>query len=199
MLGFSAIGETAMGAIPDAIQRISESRDVVTLSMDAIIIPDGRTNEGTLVRSCSAVWREIAEALHADWSEAFRIPWDKWEELVAGSFKKAGYDQVILTPRSGDFGRDVIATKTGVGSVKIIGSVKAYAPHRMVSQNEVRALLGVLGAERDASKALLTTTSGFAPKTADDPFIAPYLPTRLELMDGDGLQQWLASLLASGP
>src|ERR1700674_1689501 len=29
---------------------------------------------------------------------------ERWEEIVAGAFKKAGYDEVTLTPRSGDHG-----------------------------------------------------------------------------------------------
>ncbi|WP_370137360.1 hypothetical protein [Bradyrhizobium sp. USDA 313] len=33
---------------------------------------------------------------------------------------------MTLTPRSGDHGRDVIAVRSGVGCIKIIGSVKAY-------------------------------------------------------------------------
>jgi restriction system protein len=40
------------------------------------------------------------------------------EEIVAGAFKRARYDEVTLPPRSGDFGRDVIAVKHGVGCVK---------------------------------------------------------------------------------
>src|SRR5262249_58606614 len=118
---------------------------------------------------------------------------EKWEEIVAGAFNKAQYE-VTLTPRSGDHGRDVIAIKRGVGCIKIIGSVKRYAPGNLVGYDEIRALLGVLSGERDASKGIITTTSGFPPKIADDPFIAPFMPTRLELMDGEKLKAWLISL-----
>src|SRR5215472_7722472 len=38
---------------------------------------------------------------------AYQIPPEKWEEIVAGAFKKAQYDEVTLTPRSGDRGRDI--------------------------------------------------------------------------------------------
>ena len=51
---------------------------------------------------------------------AFEIPSYKWEELIAAAFDYAGYDEVILTPRSGDHGRDVIATKNGIGAIRII-------------------------------------------------------------------------------
>ena len=83
---------------------------------------------------------------------------------------------VILTPRSGDHGRDVIATKRGVGCVKILGSVKAYQPGRLVTHDDVRALLGVLSGEMDASKTMLTTTSDFAPRIQEDPFIGRSCP-----------------------
>ena len=51
-----------------------------------------------------------------------------------------------LTPRSGDYGRDVIATsKTKlVGVVRIIDQVKRYTPPNEVTANDVRAMLGVL-------------------------------------------------------
>jgi len=47
-----------------------------------------------------------------------------WEEIIAGAYKKAGFDEVTLTPRSGDLGRDVIAIKKGLGSVRVIDQVK---------------------------------------------------------------------------
>ena len=53
---------------------------------------------------------------------------EKWEEMIAGAYSRAGFDEVILTPRSGDYGRDVIAIRKGIGCIKIIGSVKAYKP-----------------------------------------------------------------------
>jgi hypothetical protein len=38
--------------------------------------------------------------------------------------KKAGFEEVILTPRSGDHGRDVIATKKALGTIRVIDQVK---------------------------------------------------------------------------
>ena len=119
-----------------------------TLSVFSIIIPERTTTEGILVRSTSQVWNEIVQTLGNDWTVAYQIPPDKWEEIVAGAFNKAKYDEVTLTPRSGDHGRDVIAIKHGIGCVKIIGSVKRYAPGNLVDYNDIRALLGVLWRER---------------------------------------------------
>ena len=50
---------------------------IVTLCTSAIIIPDVKTNEGTLIASTSVIWHEIIRRLEKDWSEAFQIPADK--------------------------------------------------------------------------------------------------------------------------
>jgi restriction system protein len=77
--------------------------------------------------------------------------------------QKAGWDEVTLTPRSRDLGRDLIAIKKGIGSVRVIEQVKAYTPPRLVTANDVRALVGVLKSD-GAAKGFLSTTSDFAPK-----------------------------------
>jgi restriction system protein len=164
------------------------------LCVSSIVTPEKKTDGGILIACTSIVWAEIVKRLRDDWTLAQSIPPHVWEEIIAGAFKKAGFDEVTLTPRSGDHGRDVIAVRHGIGSVKIIDSVKAYSPGHLVEYEHVRALLGVLSGERDASKGVISTTSGFPPKIADDPFIAPFLPTRLELMDGKALQKWLSDL-----
>ena len=99
---------------------------------------------------------------------------------------------MILTPRSGDYGRDVIATKHGVGSVRIYDQVKAYAPGHLVPANDVRALAGIL--QGNVSKGVLSTTSDFAPRVSDDPIIGPLMPHRLELRPRGILLPWLDSL-----
>ena len=50
----------------------------------------------------------------------------------------------------------------------------------------MRALIGVLHGD-GASKGFLTTTSDFAPKIKDDPLIIPFMPARLELINGKKL------------
>jgi restriction system protein len=93
--------------------------------------------------------------------QASQLTPEAWEELIAGAFKKDGYDEAILTPRSGDHGRDVIAIRRGL---------KAYAPNRLVPYDAVRALPGVMLGELDASKGIVTTTSDFPPLIEKDPY-----------------------------
>ena len=177
-----------------SVTALTEAAATASITVSSLIIPERKTTEGILVRSTSAIWSEIVQKLGSDWNLAFQLTSDQWEELIAGAFHKAGYDEVTKTPRSGDHGRDVIAIKRGFGCVKILGSVKAYKPDHLVEYDAVRALVGVVTADQKASKGIITTTSDFPPLMEKDPSIAPFLPTRLELVDGKRLQQWLNEL-----
>ena len=139
-----------------------------------------KTTEGRLIEAVALPWFDIIQLLRNDPSIAFQISPDKWEEIVAGAYRKSGFDEVTLTPRSGDHGRDVIAVKKGLGSVRVIDQVKAYKPGHLVTADDVRALIGVLHGD-GASKGFLTTTSDFAPLLRKDPLILPFIPSRLDL------------------
>lgn len=167
------------------------------VSFGAILNYFASVPDGSLVTALYHPWRAIVDELSRDWNLAYKIPPHRWEEVIAGAFEQAGYDEVILTPRSGDFGRDVIATRKGVGCIRILGSVKAYEPSNKVKHDDVRALAGVLHGDPKASKGILMTTSSFAPRISTDPFISPLMPYRLELMDGKHLRAWLIELFNS--
>jgi restriction system protein len=185
---------------PMAIQRyidlltFNDTKPHVTLS--GVIIPEKKVSEGVLISSVSFVWVDIVEMLKGDWSRAHEIPSNVWEELIAGAYDRAGYDEVTLTPRSADHGRDVIATKKGVGAIRILGSVKAYKPGLLVTKEQVHALVGVVSLDPAATKGILTTTSDFAPRILEDKNLARAIPDRIELMNGDKLRLWLCDLLA---
>lgn len=155
-----------------------------------------KITDGNLIISVAPAWDEIIAILEKDPDAAFKIDARKWEEIIAGAYRKAGFDEVILTPRSGDLGRDVIAVKRGYWSIRVIDQVKAHKPGHIVPANDVRALLGVLQADRNATKGIVTTTSDFAPKIATDPFIAPFMPHRLELVNGVELITRLTDIAA---
>lgn len=164
------------------------------LLLQTVIIPGVTTFEGSLIEAVAIPWFDIISHIKDNPSIAHQISPEKWEEIVAGAYKRAGFDEVILTPRSGDFGRDVIAVKRGIGRVRIIDQVKAYKPGHLVTANDVRALMGVLHSD-GASKGFLTTTSDFAPKIKEDPLITPFIPTRLELINGTNLFKRLGELI----
>ena len=166
---------------------------VPSLLLQTVIVPGTRTNEGTLIEAVALPWFDIIELLKTDPGIAFQLSWEKWEEIIAGAYKKAGFEEVTLTPRSGDHGRDVIAIKKGICSIRVIDQVKAYKPPHLVAANDVRALMGVLQGD-GASKGCLTTTSDFAPMIKTDPLIIPFIPSRLELVNGTALFARLEAL-----
>jgi restriction system protein len=172
------------------IQSIAAVSDLL---LQAVIVPGDRTAEGKLIEAVAFPWFYIIDLLKKDPNIAYQIPSDKWEELVAGAYKQFGFEEVTLTPRSGDHGRDVIAIKKGLGSIRVIDQVKAFKPGHLVTANDVRALIGVLHGD-GASKGFLTTTSDFAPWLHKDPLIIPFMPSRLELIDGKKLLATLEEL-----
>jgi restriction system protein len=168
-------------------------RDAASLLLQAVIVPGGKTDQGQLIEAVALPWFEIIELLNRDPSLVYQIKDRKWEEIIAGAYQRAGFDEVTLTPRSGDFGRDIIAVKHGLGTIRIIDQVKAYGPNHLVTADDVRALLGVLQGDK-ASKGFLTTTSDFAPKLRDDILLKPFMPAQLELINGKMLLARLEEL-----
>jgi restriction system protein len=165
---------------------VSIPDDVPSILLQSFVIPLGKTPEGTLIQAALVPWREIIKLIAHDPKAIFQIDPRRWEEIIAAAYEQAGFDEVILTPRSGDYGRDVIAVKKGLGEVRIIDQVKAHKHGHPVTANDVRALMGVLQTD-GASKGFLTTTSDFAPKLKDDPLISPLIPQRLGLINGKQL------------
>jgi restriction system protein len=161
----------------------------------AVVSVGGSTTEGDLIVGVAIPWFEIIRHLQRDPEFLYKIHWRKVEELIAGAYEREGWQDVILTPRSRDGGRDVIASKRGLGSIRILDQVKAYKPGHLVDADEVRAMLGVLEAEQNVSKGLVTTTSSFAPGVETDSRLARFMPYRLELKNGSELLRWLTSLL----
>lgn len=162
--------------------------------VQAVLTFGGKTDDGQLVQGVQIPWELILKLIDEDPREIYNIDPRKWEELIAGAYKQAGWDDVILTPRSGDGGRDVIATKNGIDSIRIIDQVKRYRLGNEVTADEVRAVIGVLSMNQDVTKAVISTTSTFAPELLLDKHIAPLVPYRLELKPRNVLLPWLNGL-----
>ena len=155
--------------------------------LQAVVTYGAKIPEGSLITAIGPAWKAIAAMLAKDPNLMFSIDARRWEEIIAAAYDEAGFDEVILTPRSGDYGRDVIAVKRGHFQVRFIDQMKAYKPGHKVTANDVRAIFGVLSADPTANKGIITTTSEFAPKIESDPLLAPFIPNRLELVDGKKL------------
>lgn len=176
----------SMGGVP--------AEPLASITLKALLQIREPSKEGLLIEAVALPWFRILDLLRSDPGAAYRIDSRTWEEIIAGAYKRAGFDEVILTPRSGDKGRDVVATKHGVGSIRVFDQVKAYRPGHLVTAEEVRAMLGVVTGAMNVSKGIVTTTSGFAPRLTEDDFIKPFIPYRLELKDRDALLSWLDEL-----
>lgn len=161
------------------------------IALKALLEFRGTSAEGSLVRAVAVPWFEILERIRRDPDGAYQIDPRTWEEIIAGAYTRAGFDEVVLTPRSGDKGRDVVATKSGIGSIRIFDQVKAYKPGHVVTAEEVRAMIGVITGAGNVSKGVVTTTSTFAPRVMEDEYIKPFLPYRLELKPREPLLAWL--------
>ena len=167
--------------------------DVGLLLQQTIVQRGAKTTDGHIVEAVTLPWFDIIAAMQRDPELPYKMPWERLEELVAGAYKRAGFEDVTLTPRSGDRGRDVIATKYGLATIRVIESVKRYGRNNPVRLDDVRALLGVLEGD-GASKAFLTTTSDFAPGIRQDALLKPLLGPRLELVNGKQLLARLVEL-----
>jgi len=159
------------------------SHSLPPILLGAIVNPIGSLPDGDIIFTLQPAWEAILKIAKTNPEILFNLSSRQWEQVVAACYDKAGFDEVILTPRSGDKGRDVIAVKNGMWSVRIIDQVKAYKPNHLVKADEVRALMGVLLGESNASKGVVTTTSDFAPRLKEDPLISPFLPHRLQLVN----------------
>jgi len=164
------------------------------ITLKSLLIFGDKLAAGRLVKAVAVPWYEILAMIKKDPESIYQIDPFKWEEIIAGAYERAGFDEVVLTPRSGDGGKDIIATKHGAGSVRFYDQVKAYRPGHLVTANDVRAILGVIAGSPDVSKGIITTTSRFAPRIREETTISQFVPFRLELKDKDELIQWLDSL-----
>ena len=62
--------------------------------------------EGLTVRAVALPWFLILDMIERDPAATYQIDPRRWEEIIAGAYEREGFDEVILTPRSGDNGRD---------------------------------------------------------------------------------------------
>lgn len=157
-----------------------------------LVVLGGSTDEGQLVEGLTIPWAAIVREIERDPTFLYQVHWRKVEELIAAAYAASGWIDVTLTPRSGDKGRDIIATLPGRWTFRIVDQVKAYAPGNPVPADDVRSLAGVLHRDQNVSKAILTTTSTFAPGIAEE--WKKFIPHRLQLVSGEELTKWLRSL-----
>jgi restriction system protein len=180
--------------VTDANEFLAINRGPEVLLESTIIRYGEKTEEGTLVTSAAAAWFEIRKQIELDPGFRFEFAESprKFEEFIAGTYVESQFDEVTVTPRSGDKGRDVIAVKSGFYSQRILDQVKAYSAHRLVTHDEVRALAGVVSLDTNTSKGMITTTADFQPGIWSE--FENLMPYRLQLRNGEFLLKLLKGL-----
>jgi restriction system protein len=167
------------------------------LLLQAIIEPGAKTHEGVLIRAVALPWFAIVKRILDDPSFVYQFAQHprKFEEFLAACYRQAGYQNVVLTPASGDLGIDVIvvATLPGAGTIRFVDQAKACSAGKIVSANDVRAITGVLYRERHTHKGIITTTATFA-KNVGKEFQHLIRQQRLILKDHDKLLDWLREI-----
>ncbi|WP_287222464.1 restriction endonuclease [Mesorhizobium sp.] len=183
-----------------AAARDSNEIPTSALLLQSLVTAGVNVPEGARIVTVTLPWVAIMSEIAKDPKFLFHFVQAprKFEEFIAGAYEQAGYN-VILTPQRGDFGRDVIASKEGFGSVRILDQAKAYSSGHLVGHDELRAMLGVLSADQNASKAVISTTSAFQPGVLSSAEFTKFMPYRLELKDGPALSAWLEELRNKKP
>jgi restriction system protein len=181
--------------LPPPVSVLSERDELLSnppleVMLQAVVTLGEKTSEGHVIEAVAIPWLAFLDHLKRNPGAIHAIDWRKVEEVIAAGYADSGYS-VILTPRSGDKGRDVIATKYDGVSVRILDQVKAYTPGHVVSLDDVHAMLGVLCSEQNVSKGIITTTSEFAPGVYTDENVKRFMPYRLDLRPKNALLEWL--------
>jgi hypothetical protein len=80
--------------IVGSMQSITAISDLL---LQAVVVPGDKTDTGRLIEAVALPWFDIISLLERDPNTAFQIPAYRWEEIIAGSYRRAGLDEVILT------------------------------------------------------------------------------------------------------
>jgi len=112
-----------------------------------------------------------------------------FELFVATLIDQLGFEDVQVTPRSGDQGRDILAVKSVHGiSILFAFECKRYKPENPVGPDILRALLGTIRHGRtSANKGVLVTASTFTSGAREYLLLEPALDGK----DFEGVVDWL--------
>jgi len=87
----------------------------------------------------------------------------KFEEIIADLFKYCGYKSISTTPKSGDYGADIIMKKKGI---KYIVQVKKYGKDNKIGRRDLQCLQGA--AQHFQATGKIFVTYGFFTYSAID-------------------------------
>ena len=192
------VGEAASVQVVEPAKQAGQDQQAPLIAVQEVVLQSvfvefgEKTDEGMLIRAVTLPFLQIIKEIEHDPDVLTRLTPRQFEEIIAGAYIRDGWPDVVLTPASGDRGRDVIATRPEFGQIRIIDQAKRFDPKYKVSANDVRALIGVLHMQQNVTKAFVTTTSTFAPGIYDE--FKGLIPNRLVLRNGEQVNQWLTGI-----
>lgn len=168
--------------------RFSEptAEDVEELDLDRPGIAE--PNRSAILSVARLPFELIAKILRAP-NEVRNLTPRQFEEFIADTLTQLGFTDVVLTPRSRDGGKDVIASNK-INGIPLVFyfECKKYADGNKVQLDTLRALLGTIAHESNqVNKGVLVTTSTFTQGSRE--FILS--EARLDGKDYDGVLGWI--------
>lgn len=134
--------------------------EIDEIEPENIILPD--EHKSNLIKVEGFPLRVISSILR-DPKQLRNLSPRQFEGFIADILSKLEFENVVLTPRSSDGGKDVIASKKVNGiPVSFYFECKKYAKGNKIQLNTLRALLGVVAYDQNkANIGVLVTTSTF--------------------------------------
>ena len=160
-------------------------------SLDPAELEISDSQRKSLLTVSSLPFKVIAQILRSP-AELRNLSPRQFEEFIAETLVRLGFNDVVLTPRSRDGGKDVIASQE-ISNIPITFyfECKKYAEDNKIQLETLRSLLGTLAHEaQNVNKGVLVTTSTFT--SGANKFILS--EARLDGKDYDGIVGWISDL-----
>ncbi|MBI4680631.1 MAG: restriction endonuclease [Nitrospirae bacterium] len=176
---------------PNSILKLAypESSDIDSIEPDNLAIDD--EEKSALITVDRLPLRVLSRILEHP-EEIRNLTPRQFEEFIADLLSDLGFKNVILTPRSGDGGKDIIAGHSVHGiPLTFYFECKKYAEGNKVQLDTMRSLLGTVAHDsRTVNKGILVTTSTFTRGCKE--FILA--ESRVDGKDYDGILGWIDEL-----
>jgi HJR/Mrr/RecB family endonuclease len=149
--------------------------------------------ERAIAKLSDGAWSQLIKHF-ATWPDEMRtLNPRKFEEFIAELFRCSGGD-IVLTPRTRDGGRDILLRVVKPsGEWYYLVECKRYCQSRPVNVSLVRALYGVVEAEK-ATGGIIVTTSSF---TKDALKFRESIKYRMSLKDFADIKRWVQRVRGS--
>ncbi len=80
---------------PETPLPLRQAAEKAQLLLQAVVVPGERTDDGKIIEAVTIPWFDIIAMLERDPNVAFEIPPEKWEEIIAGAYRRAGLKELF--------------------------------------------------------------------------------------------------------